>query len=160
MASADNRAVNTHGVKLGFAVGNTVPSSFERIYDVKALPELGSEPNTLESTTLLETEYTQYVEGLNDLGGALEITANMTDKLIEQWESVMSAYDGMTADQNMYWVFSNPNLSKASVFTGKPSNIQYGASEVDAVFEATLYITPDSAPQFINTPTFTEHKSA
>jgi hypothetical protein len=36
------------------------------------MPSFNPAPNTIDSTTLAETEYMTYVKGLKDLGGALE----------------------------------------------------------------------------------------
>lgn len=70
-------------MSLQYAVETTPgvrPTSGYRIVpEVKSMPSFNPAPNTIESTTLLETEYTTHVQGLKDLGGALEYSANLTD---------------------------------------------------------------------------------
>ena len=74
-------ALSTAGVTIGYAVEETVgerpTTGYKNIPDVKSIPEMNPEPETLESTTLAETEYKTYIEGLKDLGGALSFTANL-----------------------------------------------------------------------------------
>ena len=56
------------------------------------MPSFNPAPETIESTTLEETEYKTYVPGLKDLGGALEFTANLTDDLVDFWEDLLDEH--------------------------------------------------------------------
>ena len=48
---------------------------YEKLVDIKEFPDLGSAPNTLDSTTLSDPMHT-YIPDILDTGGALEFTAN------------------------------------------------------------------------------------
>ena len=78
-------ALNTAGVTVGYAVeasaGNRPTTNYIEIPDIKEVPEMNPEPETLETTVLKETEYKTYIEGLKDLGGALSFLANYTEEL-------------------------------------------------------------------------------
>ena len=79
--------LSTAGVKLAYAVEETAgtrrTSGYTRIYGVKSTPSLNPSPDTLDTSTLDELEYKTYIDGLKDLGGALEFTFNLTEELIE-----------------------------------------------------------------------------
>ena len=69
MASIIN--LSTAGVQLAYAVeatAGTRPSTgFTRIHGIKSTPSLNPAPETIEATTLDETEYKTYVNGLHKL---------------------------------------------------------------------------------------------
>ena len=75
--------LSTAGVQLLYAVeatkGTRPTSGYTRIKGIKSTPSLNPSPETLETTTLDETEYKTYIDGLKDLGGALEFTFNLTE---------------------------------------------------------------------------------
>ena len=72
-------AISTAGVTFGYAVeataGTRPTTGYILIPDIKEIPEMNPEPETLESTTLAATEFKTYIEGLKDLGGALSFLA-------------------------------------------------------------------------------------
>ena len=81
--------LSTAGVQLWYAVeasaGTRPTSGYTRIYGIKSTPSLNPAPDTLETTTFDETEYKTYIDGLKDLGGALEFTFNLTEALNTAW---------------------------------------------------------------------------
>ena len=94
--------LSTAGVQLLYAVeetkGTRPTSGYTRIYGIKSTPSLNPAPETIETTTLDELEYKTYVDGLKDLGGALEFTFNLTEELIEKWDALMTAYEAAKAE--------------------------------------------------------------
>lgn len=50
-----------------------------KLIDVKSIPDLGSAPPTLDTTTLSDKMHT-YINDILDTGGGLEFTANYTPK--------------------------------------------------------------------------------
>ena len=92
------------------------------------------------------------MEGLKDLGGALEFGANLTEDLISVWESCVSAHDAMTSGKAMWFYVVHDQLAKAVAFEGDPSPLGLNESGVGAMLETTLYITPNSAPQWVTKP--------
>lgn len=150
--------VSTAGMSLQYAVETTAgtrpTTGYTIIPEVKSMPSFNPAPNTIESTTLLETEYMTYVKGLKDLGGALEYGANLTDDLIDFWEALMAAYDAaVEAGKQMWFCVVHPKLKKALYFVGEPANISFNEAAVNAMSETTLYITPQSAPVMEPKPT-------
>ena len=150
--------LSTAGVKLAYAVeetkGTRPTSGYTRIYGVKSTPSLNAAPDTLETTTLDETEYKTYIDGLKDLGGALEFTFNLTEELIGTWDELMTAYEaGKVAGKATWFTIVIPGLSESFYFTGNPSAMGLPETSVNAVLEITNYITPTNAPEKFAKPT-------
>ncbi len=149
--------LSTAGIQLLYAVETTAgtrpTSGYTRIRGIKSTPSLNPAPDTLETTTLDETEYKTYIDGLKDLGGALEFTFNLTEELITTWENLMDAYEaGKLANKATWFCIVVPDLTKAFFFTGNPSEMGLPETEVNAVLEITNYITPTNAPAKFDKP--------
>ena len=150
--------LSTAGVKLAYAVEETAgerpTTGYTRIYGAKTTPSLNPSPDTLETTTLDELEYKTYIDGLKDLGGALEFTFNLTEELIEAWDALMTAYEaGKLAGKATWFTIIIPDLNESFYFTGNPSNMGLPETSVNAVLEITNYITPTNAPEKFAKPT-------
>ena len=144
-------ALSTAGVTVGYAVeataGTRPVSGYTVIPDIKEVPEMNPEPETLESTTLAETEYKTYIEGLKDLGGALSFLANYTTELEGVWATLVEEYQTAKAAGKVVWFeVKHPGLEKSVFFTGQPSAMGLPAMSVNAILETNLYITPTNAP--------------
>lgn len=144
-------ALSTAGVTVGYAVeataGTRPTTGYTVIPDIKEVPEMNPEPETLESTTLAETEYKTYIEGLKDLGGALSFLANFTTELEEVWDELVTEYKtAKAADKSVWFEVKHPGLEKSVFFTGQPSAMGLPAMSVNAILETNLYITPTNAP--------------
>lgn len=150
--------LSTAGVKLMYAVeeaaGTRPTEGYTEIHEIKSIPELNPEPDNLETTNLAETEWRTYIPGLKDPGGALSFTANLTQVMMDEWESIIDAYD-TAAGQNKgtYFCIVVPGLTKALYFMGKPSPLGMPSMEVSSVLETNLYITPTGAPEWAAKPT-------
>jgi hypothetical protein len=148
---ASGIALSTAGVTMGYAVetevGKRPTSGYKLIPDLKEIPDFNPEPETHESTTLEETEYKTYVKGLKDVGGALGFGANFTQKLQDEWEALVTAYDTASASGKRIWYeIQHPKLTKAVFFHGEPSSMGLPSISVNGVLETTVYITPNGAP--------------
>lgn len=150
--------LSTAGVQLHYAVEQTAgtrpTSGYTRIFGVKSTPSLNPSPEVLETTSLDETEYKTYIDGLKDLGGALEFTFNLTQELIETWDELMTAYETAKASGKATWfTIVVPGLEESYYFTGNPSNMGLPETSVSSVLEITNYITPTNAPERYAKPT-------
>lgn len=151
-------AISTAGVTINYAVeataGTRPTTKYIEIPDIKGIPELNPSPETLETTTLKETEYKTYIEGLKDLGGALSFTANYTSELKTAWDALISAYKTAEADGKAVWFeIKHPKLADSVFFTGQPSAMGLPSMEVNAVLETNVYITPTNAPEWFTKST-------
>lgn len=137
------------------SAGTRPTTGLTKIPEIKSIPSFNPSPETIQSTTLEETEYHTYVEGLKDLGGALEFGANLTQDLISVWASCNSAHDALTGGKAMWFYVVHSGLSSAVAFEGDPSPLGLNESSVGSMLETTLYITPNSAPEWVTVPTIT-----
>ena len=144
---------STAGMRLYYAVGSSMPTSgLTKIPEVKSIPSFNPSPETIQSTTLEETEYHTYVEGLKDLGGALEFGANLTEDLISVWGSCNSVHDSMGTSEAMWFYIIHDGLSQAVAFEGDPSPLGLNEASVGGMLETSLYITPNTAPEWVTKP--------
>nr|DAO14652.1 MAG TPA: major tail protein [Caudoviricetes sp.] len=153
-----SQRVSTAGMSLQYCVETTAgtrpTTGYKVIPEIKSMPSFNPAPNTIDSTTLAETEYMTYVAGLKDLGGALEYGANLTDDLVTFWEELLEAYDtAAAAGKAMWFAVVHPKLAKATFYTGTPSPIGINDAAVGNMAETTLYITPTGAPVMEAKPT-------
>lgn len=144
-------ALSTAGVTVGYATETTAgtrpTTGYTIIPDIKEVPEMNPEPESLETTTLAATEYKTYIEGLKDLGGALSFVANFTSELETAWAALLTAYKtAKTSNKAIWFEVKHPVLTKSVFFTGQPSAMGMPAMSVNSVLETNLFITPTNAP--------------
>ena len=145
--------LSTAGIHLYYAVEKTkgtrptAKADYKDLLGVKSTPDLNPAPDTLETTTLNETEWKTYIDGLKDMGGALEFTFNLTQELVELWDALMEAYEAAKATGLATWFLIDiPGLTEGFYFPGNPSSMGLPAAEVSSVLEITNRITPTGAP--------------
>ena len=142
-------AQSTAGIKLYYGestVTNNVPAipaSWDELPDIVSTPALNAAPAKLDSTTLAETVQKTYINGLMDLGGSFEFTANMTPALVAA-AALAAAAVGTGKARAFSIVFPAP-LSKRYWWVGELSTVAPGESAVDAVAQTTLYISQETA---------------
>lgn len=150
--------LSTLGIQLQYCVeteaGTRPTTGYTRIYGIKSTPSLNPAPDTIETTTLDELEYKTYVDGLKDLGGALEFTFNLTQDLTEKWDALVQAYQtAKAANKKVWFTIVVPGLTDSFYFTGNPSAMGLPETSVNGVLEITNYITPTGAPVKAAKPT-------
>lgn len=163
-------ALASHGVRVYYGVieeskiddkKNTIDITglkLEEIPEVKSIPSLSPTPDTLETTPLANEEYKTYINGLKDLGGALEFTANLTQDLLDMWnkssedtelttaKTVMGKYELLSTAEGkgkeLVLCIVHPKLTNAVYFPFEPASLGLPEITVNTVLEATLAITP------------------
>lgn len=152
--------LSTAGIHLYYAVESTkgtrptAKSAYTDLVGVKSIPSMNPAPETLETTDLNQTEYKTYIDGLKDLGGALEFTFNLTQNLVTMWNTLVEAYEAAKVAEKATWFLIDiPGLTNGLYFTGNPSSMGIPEAGVNAVLEITNYITPTGAPVSAAKPT-------
>lgn len=152
--------LSTAGIHLYYAVEDTkgtrptAKSAYKDLVGVKSIPSMNPAPETLETTTLNETEWKTYIDGLKDMGGALEFTFNLTQELVETWDTLMTAYEaGKTTGLQTWFLIDIPGLTEGFFFPGNPSSMGIPSTEVSNVLEITNRVTPTGAPVRETKPT-------
>lgn len=152
--------LSTAGIHLYYAVEKTAgtrpttKSDYTDLVGVKSIPSMNPAPETLETTDLNQTEYKTYIDGLKDLGGALEFTFNLTQDLVTMWGELMEAYETAKETNKATWFLIDiPGLTEGLYFPGNPSSMGIPEAAVSSVLEITNYITPTGAPITAAKPT-------
>lgn len=145
--------LSTAGIHLYYAVEKTAgtrpttKSDYTDLVGVKSIPSMNPAPETLETTDLNQTEYKTYIDGLKDLGGALEFTFNLTQDLVTMWGELMEAFEAAKATNKATWFLIDiPGLEEGLYFPGNPTSMGIPEAAVSSVLEITNYITPTGAP--------------
>lgn len=132
--------VATMGTKLEFSTAETPSqaSDWTRVYGLASTPDFGGEPNTIDSTTLDNTEYETNVLGLqasNTVAYEINMMALVEEnKGIHNLTLVQALVDNKTIAK---W-----RLTKASGVTftyDAITKIQYNSDEQSAIEKFTIY---------------------
>lgn len=138
--------LSTAGIRVGYAhesTAGTKPSSFTNLPNPKSIPDMNPTPNALDITSLNDTEWKRYMEGLKDIGGAVGITFGMSQEFFSTWETLCTTSETNKSTGKRTWmVFYVPGLSKSFFMTVDPSNIGMPAAEVDSVLDVTVNVLP------------------
>ena len=133
-------------------------TGYKKIPQVKSIPEMDSAPDTLETTSFDNLEFKSYVDGLKDLGGVLDFTANYTQELFDLWQGnggVMEQWDtAKNAGKAMYVCIDIPGLNESCYVSVSPSKLGLPGAEVNAILEATIHLTPVGEPIWASDPIY------
>ena len=141
-------AVSTAGMLVKYAVeataGTRPTSGYTLIPGVKAIPAIFNDPNMLQSTPLSATKNHTYIEGLNDSGGAIQLTVNDYDAFRTAWTACVAAFDELTGGKTMWFEIAYQDGSNLDsfYFPAQPLALGFGGAEVDSVLENNLNLAP------------------
>lgn len=114
--------VSTLGIKLGYAIGSSMPSSFTRLTRINTIGGISLETEQIDASAL-EDYVTRYIAGRQDTGGSFPITVNITDEVIAEWEALIAAYNAKGSDEYLYLEVWSPYLTKAFFITAQPPKV-------------------------------------
>ena len=155
--------ISSLGVLFGYASGSTMPKAkgaFKQLTRISSIGEIALDTETID-VSALEDFVNCYVEGRADTGGTCDVTVNMTNDTIAEWEDVIAAYDtAVKANEELYFTVYHPKLSKAFYFTaGVPNKLNMPAQDQNVAETMTItlvvheYIGLDDANEPVaNTP--------
>lgn len=117
-------ALSTIGVIFGWGLGTatTAPTTFEQIEECVSIGGVELTKDKLDATPL-ESKKKKYVGGHEDTGGELATTFNASDTFEEQWEKMLTAYDGRTSGQAMWFCAYHPSKTKMNVYIVEPGSL-------------------------------------
>lgn len=143
MAAID---LSTAGIRVGYAheaTAGTKPSAFINLPNPKSIPDMNPSPNALDITSLNDTEWKRYMEGLKDLGGALGITFGMSQELYTTWQTMCDTDDTNKASGKRTWfVFYIPGVDDSFFMTVDPARMGFPSADVDEVLDVTVNVLP------------------
>lgn len=142
--------LSTAGIRVGYAfesVSGTRPSAYTNLPNPKSIPDMNPTPNALDVTSLNDTEWKRYIEGLKDLGGSLGLTFGMSQAFYNLWDTICTTDETNKATGKRTWlVFYVPGLSKSFFVPVDPAKIGMPSAEVDSVLDVTVNVMPIGTP--------------
>lgn len=143
------QAISTAGMIVKYAAeataGTRPTSGYTEIPGVKALPALGDNVNTLQTTPLSATKNHTYIPGLADSGGALQLTVNDAPAFRSAYATMYSAYTTALGSGKGFWLeYQYPAAYSMSSFfiPVELAPLGFGGAEVDSVLENMLNVIP------------------
>ena len=143
-----SNAVSTAGMLVKYAVeataGTRPTSGYTLIPGVKAIPAIFNDPNMLQSTPLSATKNHTYIEGLNDSGGAIQLTVNDYEEFRTAWTACVAAFGELTGGKTMWFeiAYQDGSNLESFYFPAQPLALGFGGAEVDSVLENNLNLAP------------------
>lgn len=122
MASADIAGVSTLGVKFGYAVETTVgtkPTAFKQLTRINSIGEISLSPETIDASAL-EDLVERSVAGRSTTGGTFDVVVNLTDTTKGEWETLITAYKGLTGGKQIWFETYSPYLADGFFVVGQP----------------------------------------
>jgi hypothetical protein len=122
-------AYSTKETELQVLVGE----EFEQVYRIQSYPDLGSEPSTIDITDL-DSQMKEYIEGLQDVGGALAFPCRLTAEMITAVEELMGTV-------HTYRVIN----TQSGIYAQFDGTISYSIAGggVDEMSSGNIYIVPE-----------------
>lgn len=111
--------ISTVGIKFGYGTGTAKPTAFTLLTRINQIGSISLNQENIDASAL-EDEITRYVAGRSDTGGSVNITVNLTDAVITEWETMITAYQALTGGSRMYFEVYSPKLTKAFFFVAQP----------------------------------------
>lgn len=156
MAAKGNIAgVSTVGSLTGYAVeatAGTKPTTFKFLHRINASDEIKIDVETIDASAL-EDEVERTIAGRGSTGGTFNVTVNVTDETIAEWETLISEYKtGKTDGKSMWYEEYFPSLKKAfftkiepPTIIPKPARDQNGLLTVEMSLTINEYVGPSEA---------------
>ena len=91
-----------------------------------------------------ETEGANDIRGLDDSGGAIQLTVNDYKAFRDAWDTCVGAYAALTGGKTMWFEIAYQDGSELDsfYFPGEPLALGFGGADVDSVLENNLNIAP------------------
>lgn len=117
--------LSTLGVKFSYGVEETEgtkPAKFTIIHRCNDIPEITLETETIDASAL-EDSISRYIAGRQDTGGEWSPVFNLTEDVIKEIETMMSAAKtGLESGKRTWFQVTIPNLTKAFFVVGQPGS--------------------------------------
>lgn len=114
--------ISTLGMKFGYAVESTAstkPEAFTQLTRINEVGGINLEAEQIDASAL-EDYITRNIAGREDTGGTFDVTVNLTDETIAEWESLISAYNGLETGKRMWFELWSPYLTKSFFVVAQP----------------------------------------
>lgn len=120
--AVNTAGVSTLGVRLGYGAEETAgtkPTVFTWLERANSIGGITLETEQIDASAL-EDEISRYISGRQDTGGTWTVTFNLTDEVVTQLETMISAYQALTGGKRMWYEVWSPYLEKAFFVIAQP----------------------------------------
>lgn len=113
--------VSTLGVKFGYGTSSTgsAPTSVTQLERCNSIGGITLDTEQIDASAL-EDEISKYVAGRQDTGGTWSVTFNVSDDVIDELETMISAYTSLSSGSKMWFEVWSPYLTKAFWVIAQP----------------------------------------
>lgn len=138
MADVTEMGLSTLGITFGYAVGSTKPSSFTQLHRIVSIGEAAIDAETID-VSCLEDYTSKFVRGRGSVTDSIAVVVNWTDEIEAEWEAVLTAYNGRSSGETMWWEVIIPGHTKAAFFkAAPPTALPIPSMEQNASFQNTM----------------------
>lgn len=149
------QAISTAGMLVKYApeatAGTRPTTGYTELPGVKALPALGDDVNTLQTTDLAQTKCHTYIIGLADSGGSMQLTVNDAPAFRTAFDTMYSAYETALAAGKGFWLeYTYPAAYQMESFyiPVQLAPLGFAGAEVDSVLEGMVNCVPGGDYEF------------
>lgn len=141
-------ALSSIGVIFGWGLGEmgTAPLTWKQIEECISIGGVEVSKDKLDATPL-EVKRKKYIGGHEDTGGELQTVFNDSDEFDKQWEEMLTAYDGRTTDQVIWFCAYHPSKKKMNVYIVEPGSLPAPEYAVGNVLQYTITNTLLDLPE-------------
>ena len=114
--------ISTLGITFGYGTESTAgtkPSTFTKLNRINNIGGITIEPEQIDASAL-EDAITRYVKGRADTGGTFPVTVNLTPETKEEWETLITAYKGLSGGKRMWFETIVPGFEDAFFVVAQP----------------------------------------
>ena len=111
--------LSTLGVKLGYASGSSKPSALTELTRINSIGGISLSTESIDASSLVD-EVTRRIAGRADTDENLPVTINATDATIGEWESLITVFEGLTGEAELWFEVYHPRLTKGFWFKAEP----------------------------------------
>lgn len=127
-------AISSYNAKLM----QKIDSAWEQVCSIKGIPQIGGEPEQIETTTL-DDKVTTYIDGIQS-----QESMSMTDNYDRAVYEKIKTLEGEELDLSIW--LGNDGLGNQGKFTGRGKlSVYVNEADVNAVVEMTIVLTPTAA---------------
>lgn len=120
--AVNEAGVSTLGVRLGYAAETTAgtkPTAFTWLERANSIGGISLSTEQIDASAL-EDEISRYISGRQDTGGTWSVTFNLSDEVVDQLETMISAYQALTGGARMWFEVWSPFLERAFYVIAQP----------------------------------------
>nr|DAM13202.1 MAG TPA: tail tube protein [Bacteriophage sp.] len=122
MADTAVAGLSTLGVTFSYGVETTAgtkPTSFKLLTRINSIDEITVTPEAIDASAL-EDKQTRNIAGRDTVTDTVAVTVNKTDATIEEWKTLITAYNGLTGGKRMWFQEITPGITDAEFFVAQP----------------------------------------